>query len=199
MPEPYDNLGGILESAEDEKGAEEVFRQGMAADPKHMGGRFPLGRMMVKQGRLAEARELWNGRTSDEDRVRPQFISLLKRAENLKSATEALAKKPDDPDALVDMGLAVMDGESWVSDGRQERALVYFQKALKLKPNHARAQYGICKAHIETENFGAKKKKLDQELAKLKQLDPALAKELEEYRKNYGGELVADPRVNVNQ
>lgn len=79
LPRPYDLLGGILESAKDEKGAEEVFRQGMTADPKHMGGRFALGRMLVKQGRLAEARELWEGRTSDEDRTHPQFIELLKR------------------------------------------------------------------------------------------------------------------------
>jgi hypothetical protein len=53
LPRPYDALGGALESAKDEKGAEEVFRQGMAADPKHMGGRFTLGRMLVKQGRLS--------------------------------------------------------------------------------------------------------------------------------------------------
>src|ERR1700686_4146566 len=33
LPQPYDVLGGIRESAKDEKGAEELFRQGMAGDP----------------------------------------------------------------------------------------------------------------------------------------------------------------------
>jgi tetratricopeptide (TPR) repeat protein len=102
LPKPYEILGSILQSEKDEAGAEKVFRQGMAADPKHMGGRFPLGRLLVKQGRLAEARELWEGRTSDEDRTYPQFIELLKRAQNLKLATDALAKNPRSPDALID-------------------------------------------------------------------------------------------------
>jgi hypothetical protein len=60
---------------------------------------------------------------------------LLRRTENLKRATEALAQKPNDPDALVDMGLAVMDGESWVLNGRQKSAIVYFKKALEIRAN----------------------------------------------------------------
>jgi len=198
LPQPYDDLGGILESAKDEKGAEEVFRQGLAADPKHMGGRFALGRMLVKQGRLSEARELWEGRNSNEDRTYPQFIELLKRAENLKRATDGLAKNPNDPDALVDMGLAVMDGDSWVIDGRQKRALVYFNAALRLRPNFARAQYGIVKAFIQGVGPKDEKKIVDRELAKLRQLDPRLADELEEYRKKYVGGLIGTP-VKLDQ
>jgi hypothetical protein len=56
---------------------------------------------------------------------------LLKRAENLKRATDALAQRPNDPEALVDMGRAVMDGDSWMMDGRQERAVVYFGPAIR--------------------------------------------------------------------
>ena len=145
----YEPLGSLLEQAKDEKSAEEVFKQGLAADPNRMIGRFELGRMLVKQGRLVEARELWDGRTSDEDRTFPNFIVLLKRAENLKQATDALAQKPNDPEAIVAVGFAVMDGDSWVVDGRQERAMVHFRKALELKPGYAQAQYGICKAYIE--------------------------------------------------
>lgn len=194
LVQPYDDLGTILASAKDEKGAEEVFRQGMAADPNHMAGRFTLGRMMVKQGRLTEARQLWDGRTSDEDNTYPQFIELLRRAESLKRATDALAQKPNDPDALVDMGLAVMEGDHWVMDGRQKRALVYFRKALQLKPNFARAQYGICKAFIQGVDFAKDETKIvDEELAKLRQLDPALADELNAYRKQYVKGLIAAP------
>lgn len=199
LAKPYDILGGILESVKDEKGAEEVFRQGMAADPKHMGGRFTLGRMLVKQGRLSEARELWEGRTSDEDRTFPQFIELLKRAEGLKRATENLAKRPKDPDALIDMGLAVMEGDSWVVDNRQQRAIVYFKQALELKPDSTRAQYAICKAYIQiTDTFSKEKNILDEEMAKLRKLDPKLADELEQYRKTYKGAIVASP-VKIDQ
>lgn len=191
---PYDYLGSLLEFAKDEKGAEEVFRKGMAADPNHMAGRFFLGRMLVKQDRLSEARELWEGRTSDEDRTFPQFIELLKRAENLKRVTDSLAKNPKDPEALIDMGLAVMEGESWVVDGRQKRAIVYFKQALDLKPDNARAQYAICKGYIQiADTFTKEKKVLNEEMAKLRKLDPKLADELEEYRKNYHGAIITAP------
>jgi len=165
-----------------------------------MAGRFTLGRMMVKQGRLTEARQLWEGRTSDEDRTYPQFIELLKRAENLKRATDTLAKKPNDPNALVDMGLAVMDGDHWVVDGRQKRALVYFREALKIKSDFARAQYGICKAFIQGVDGSKDEKKIvDRELEKLRQLDSALAAEMDEYRKKYVSGLIADPSVKLDQ
>jgi tetratricopeptide (TPR) repeat protein len=199
LPQPYAALGSILAEANDEKGAEEVFRQGMAADPEHMGGRFELGRLLVKQGRLTEAREIWEGRTSDEDRTSPRFIELLTRAENLKRATDSLAKQPKDPDALIEMGLAVMDGDSWVVDGRQERAIVYFKQALALKPDSARAQYSICKAYVQiADTFSKENKVLNEELAKLRKLDAKLAGELEEYRKNYKGGIIASP-IKVDQ
>jgi tetratricopeptide (TPR) repeat protein len=195
----YEQLGSLLARAKDEKGAEEVFRQAMAADPKSMAGRFALGRLLVEQGRLKEARTLWEGRTSDVDRTFPNFITLLERAEKLKQATEALAQKPKDPDALLEMGLAVMEGDSWVVDRRQERAIVYFKKALEVKPNFAKAQYAICKAYIQIADVDAGKNKLlDGELAKLRRLDPKLADEMEEYRKNYSGGLQATP-FKVNQ
>jgi tetratricopeptide (TPR) repeat protein len=195
----YDHLGQILEAGKEEKSAEEVFRQGIAADPNHMSGRFALGRMLVKQGRLVEARELWDGRTSDVDNTMPKFIELLKRAENLKRATNALAQKPKDPAALVEMGLAVMEGDHWVVDGRQKRAIVYFKDALKLKRNYARAQYGIVKAYIQfADSTKSEKRTLDKELGKLRQLDAALAKELEEYRKNYVSGIVGTP-VKLDQ
>lgn len=195
----YDSLGQLFVNAKDEKKAEGIYRQGMVADPKHMSGRFQLGRLLVDQGKLVEARQLWEGRTSDVDRIGPSFINLLTRAENLKSATETLAAKPNDPDALVSMGLAVMDGESWIIDGRQERAIVYFRKALAIQPGHVKAQYNIVKALVQyMDVFGKDKKKLDREIAKLRQLDPTLAKEMEEYRKTYEGGLIEAP-VKTNQ
>jgi len=194
LPTSYEILGGILAYGNEEKEGEEIFRKGIAVDPKHMAGRFELGRLLVKQGRLSEARELWDGRTSDEDPVSPHFIDSLKRAEGLKQATDSLAKNPKDPEALIEMGMAVMEGESWVVDDRQKRAIVYFQRALKLQPDSARAQYGICKAYIQiADTFGKESAALDREMAKLKKLDPKLALEMEQYRKSYQGGLIGTP------
>lgn len=189
----YEELGEIFVADQPEE-AEAWFRTGMAADPRRMVGRFALGRMMVKQGRLKEARELWDGRTYDADRTHPQFIDLLKRAEKLQSVTDALAKKPNDPDALVDMGIAVMDGESWVVDGRQKRAVELFRKALAAKPDYSRAQYQIVKAYIQMAyTFKDENKNVDAELTKLRQLDPKLAAEMDQYRKEYQGGIRATP------
>jgi tetratricopeptide (TPR) repeat protein len=195
----YQSLGELLDQNKEPQKAEEVFKQGLAADPNRMNCRFALGRMLVQQGKLVEARELWNSRTSDVDNTHPNFIVLLERAEKLKRVTDALAQKPDDPEALVEMGLVVMEGESWVWDGRQERAMVYFQKALGLRPGYARAQYAICKGYIQIADLNPDKKKtLDLEMEKLKRLDMALFEELKEYRKNYVGGLRASP-VNVKK
>lgn len=196
----YAGLGELLARAKDEKGAEEVLNQAMGADPKRMAGRFELGRLMVKQGRLAEARRLWEGRTSDEDKTFPNFIHLLERAENLKRATDALAEKPDDPETLVAMGLAVMEGDSWVVDGRQERAIAYFRKALEIRPDYAKAQYAICKAYIQiADTFANKKPLVDEELKKLRRLDPKLADEMEEYRKSYAGGIRVAAPAKIDQ
>ena len=44
----YEPLADLLEQNNDLKGAEEVFRAGLAADPKKMNGRFAYGRLLVK-------------------------------------------------------------------------------------------------------------------------------------------------------
>ena len=190
----YDDLGDVLKEAKRPKDAEAVYRQGMLADPKKMAGRFALGRMLVEQGRLQEARELWNGRTSDEDSIRPSFIAVLTRAENMKRAKEAIIANPNDPDALVDMGLAVMDGDNWVIDDRQERAIDLFKKALDVKPDYPRAQLALVKAYVQlADKDPAANKTLDLELAKLRKLDPKLAAEMDQYRKEFQGGLIVEP------
>ena len=95
--------------------------------------------------------------------------------------------------------LSRMDGDSWVVDSRQKRAIVYFRKALELKPNYTKAQYNIVKAYVQiADTFSAEKKNVDRELVKLRRLDPALAREMEEYRKNYTGGLTGTP-IKYNQ
>ena len=127
--------------------------------------------------------------------MRPTFITQLQWAENLKRANDAVAKHPDDPVALVDLGYAVMEGAaSWVLNDRQERAIVHFKKALALKPDYARAQAGIVQAYIQIANILSEKNKLvDIELGKLRKLDPKLADEMVQYRKSYEGGIIAVP------
>jgi tetratricopeptide (TPR) repeat protein len=187
----YEPLGQLFVDAKDLTKAEDIYRQGMAIDPTHMSGRFQLGRLLVKQARLTEARQLWEGRTSDEDKRTPSFFTLLTRAENLKRAGDTLAVKPDDTNALLEMGLAVMDGDSWAIDGRQERAIVYFKKALAIQPGFVKAQYNIVKAMVQY--LAKDDKNLNYELMKLRQLDASLAKEMEEYRRTYEGASIASP------
>lgn len=190
--EVYKQLGMLLSVSEDQKGAEDVYRKAMELDPKKMASRFDLGRLLVEQGRLAEARSLWEGRTSDTDNTFPNFITLLERAEKLKQATEALEKKPNDSEALVQMGMMVMEGDSWVVDGRQERAIEYFRKALAIEPDFAKAQYAICMAYVQlADTYKDKNKNVDEELAKLRKFDTKLADEIAEYRKSYSGGLKA--------
>lgn len=189
----YDYLGIKLENIKkDEKAAEEVYRTAIEIDPKKMAGRFSLGRLLVKQGRLAEARKLWTERTSDEDRTFPNFNTVLKRAENLETAKQAYAKTPNDPEILLQLGVAIMDGDHWVVDGRWEKAIVYFKKVLEIKPGFAKAQYAICKAYVEMADvYKEKNKILDQELEKLKTLDSKMADDVVEYRRTYSGGLKA--------
>lgn len=192
----YKELGMYLSVSKDKKGAEEIYRKVMDIDPNKMVGRFDLGRLLVEEGRLKEAREVWNGRTSDKDNTFPNFINLLERAEKKKTAEDAFAKNPNDPESLLQMGLMVMEGESWVVDGRQEKAIVYFKKALEIKPDFAKAQYAICKAYVQmADTFKGKNKEADAEIAKLRKMDPKLADEITEYRKTYSGGLKAGPRT----
>ena len=193
-----ESLGMQLSVVGDKKEAEEVFRKAMEVDPEKMAGRFSLARLLVETGRLTEARQIWNDRKYDEKNTFPLVITLLERAEKKKAAADKLAASPDDPAVLVEMGFVEMDGESWSVDGRQKRAIVYFEKALKKKPDFAQAQYGICKAYVEIADMEKDMNKtLDLELEKLRKMDDKLAKEIEQYRKTYSGGLkVSSGSVN---
>lgn len=187
-----DKLGSAQEDVE-------AYRKAMEADPKHQAGRFQLGRLLVKQGNLAEARKLWEGRTSDEDNTYPNFIEVLERAENLQRAQKAIAETPHDPKALVQYGLAIMAGDAWVVDGRQEKALPYFKQALKLDPKNAEAHYSLGRCYVElADSPGSKdpaklKREANNELAILKQLNGDLASKLEDYIKHPPEGFVASP------
>lgn len=185
-----ENLGMLLSSEGEKKEAEEVFRKAMELDPQKMICRFSLGRLLVTEGRLVEARQVWNERKYDEKNTFPLFITLLERAEKKKTASDKLSASPNDTEALLEMGFVEMDGESWVVDGRQKRAIKYFEKALKIKPDLAKAQYGICKAYVQIADLEKNSSdNLNRELTKLRKMDAKLADEIEQYRKTFSGAL----------
>lgn len=190
----YDELGRLYVIQKNYSKAEEVFKKGISLDPNKMTGRFSLGRMLVKLGRIKEARQLWEGRTSDEDRVIPSFLTILERSEKLDLAKTKAEQKPNDPQANFDLGLTIMDGNSWMIDGRQKRALIYLKKALELKPDFVEAQYAIVIAHIQMMGFEKESAlELPKEIAKLRRMNSELAKKAEIYRKSYKGGITGSP------
>lgn len=177
---------------------EKEYREAMERDPRKMNGRFDLGRLLVEQGRLTEARVLWNERKDDSDTTYPNFITVLVRAEKLQAARKAFNATPNDPETILQMGYATMDGDSWVVDGRHEKAIVLFKKALKIKPDFAKAQFAICKAYVEiAAMFDGKDKVLDKEIAKLRKMDIKLADEIATYRESYSGGITGVPAVRL--
>lgn len=178
---------------------EKEYREAMELDPDKMVGRFDLGRLLVEQGRLAEARVLWEERKDDEDTTYPNFITVLVRAEKLQAAKKAHNATPNDPEKILQLGYATMEGDSWVVDGRHEKAIVLFKKALKIKPEFAKAQFAICKAYVEiAAMFDGKDKVLDKEIAKLRKMDAKLADEIVAYRESYSGGITGVP-VGISQ
>lgn len=191
----YSELGRVLESSGDEKGATDAYRKAIALDPNKSAGLFHLGRLLVKQNRLKEARELWEKRPPNaKDNSFPNFITVLERAEKQAAAKLTYERNSNDPDALLEMGFATMDGDHWVVDGRQEKAIVFFRKALELKPDFAKAQYAICMAYVQiADTYTRKNKELDEELTKLRNMDTGLADKIVEYRRTYEGGLKGVP------
>lgn len=184
----YPKLALALQLSGDEEGYSEVARKIMEDDPKKMDRRFDLGRSLVKQGKLKEARELWESRGEGKDNTFPNFITVLERAEKLKTATEAYNAKPENPDTLLAYGYAVMDGDHWVVDGRQKKAIVHFRKALEIRPDFTQAQYAICKAFVQiADTYRSANVELDKELSTLRKMDSKLAADIDEYRKTYKG------------
>jgi cytochrome c-type biogenesis protein CcmH/NrfG len=177
----------------------DAYTKAMEADPQHQAGRFQLGRFLVRQGKLGEARKLWEGRASDEDKVFPNFIEVLERAENLQRAEKAIAESPNDPKTLVQYGVAIMAGDDWVADGRQEKALPYFKQAIKLDPKNAEAHYALGRCYVElahsaiTKDPAKLKREARNEVTILKQLSRDLASKLEDYIKQPPGGIFGSP------
>ncbi len=184
----YQDLARALVSTDDIKGAEEILRKGLELD-KDKSTFYDLGRLLVKQGRLVEARELWKQKPNSEDNTFPNFETVLVRAEQFAAAKAALDKNPNDPEANVVFGTMTMEGDHWVIDGRQEKALVYFNKALSIKPDMVQAQYQKCRAYVQIAAHKSEDKlvrqNLDKAIEKLRSMDPKLADEIVEYRKTY--------------
>ena len=73
------------------------------------------------------------------------------------------------------------------------RAIVHFKKALELKPDYARAQYGIVKAYNEWNRSVRRNKNLRSRTGQTSKARSKTRRRNGEYRKKYQGELIAEP------
>jgi tetratricopeptide (TPR) repeat protein len=144
----------------------------------------------------------------NEQPIPPEVRSLMQSAiaahkQGKMDEAESIAKK-----ALAispeDRRIHIFPGYVYLEQNRGKDSSESFATAIKLDPTDkevhlVKAQYGIVKAFIELVSFAgyktsaAENKKVDLELAKLRNMDPQLADEMVQYRKTYTGGLIAVP------
>src|SRR5690606_5844793 len=90
----------------DVKAAEGIYRMFIETQPDDTSVRGDLGRLLVKQDRLDEARALWDENPIKDEQTFPNFITVLERAERLRDAKKAYEASPDDPEVILQMGIA---------------------------------------------------------------------------------------------
>ncbi len=124
--------------------AERLYRQVLAADPRHAGSLHLLGLIAEQLGRHEIAAELI-GKAIAVDAGIPVFHyhlasahhSLGRLGEAEASYRKAIALRPDYLEAHNNLGLALKD------QGRADEAAICFEKALALSPNLASIHYNL--------------------------------------------------------
>ncbi len=124
--------------------AERLYRQILAADPRHAGSLHLLGLIAEQLGRHQVAAELIGKAIAVDGRI-PVFhyhlasaqhsLGRLREAES--SYRKAIALRPDYLEAHNNLGLALKD------QGRPDEAAICFEKALALNPNLASVHYNL--------------------------------------------------------
>ncbi len=163
---------GLLKRDED---AIASYNKAIALNPSNSESFFHLCLLYIKLKDFTAAREKLNT-LKKLNSPNADIIKLyVERAEKLDRAEKAVRAKPDDPSAHLELGIATMEGDSWVWDGRHERAKKFFQEALRIKPDYAEAHFWLGFCYVELED----KESARRECETLKGMNNQLATKLE--------------------
>jgi tetratricopeptide (TPR) repeat protein len=137
-------LARACREAGDAAGAEEVLRRAVVAQPGQVVLLSALGRLLERQGRLAEAIECYQAARA----LRPHLgITLGRTLADAGRAVEGEAvcrdlvrRQPNNPEMHYALGnaLAKQGGQ-----GKLAEAVAAFQEAIRLKPDYANAHHNL--------------------------------------------------------
>jgi tetratricopeptide (TPR) repeat protein len=135
------NLGVVHIRQRNYRGAERIFRQGVAALPNEPKLRYYLGRCLsVYQGRFAEGMAEMERALELDPAYREARVTLadvLAAQGNQQGALEqyheVIRRSPKDPDGYLFLG------KYWLSKGEYDKAAAQFRRACELRPDHPEA------------------------------------------------------------
>ena len=170
----YSELGALYHLSNLNIEALRAYKRAIEINPQYGLAHLGLCRLYIDLKDFSAALQEYKTLVQLEDTNAPMVRVELERAARLEMAKEAVTKRPDDPVAQFELGLATMDGDSWVIDDRFKRAKSFFEEAIRLKPDYADAHFALGVCYVELlDKSGA-----NVELDKLKRLNPSLAKKL---------------------
>lgn len=156
------DLLGILRAQERrEPEAEKLFREVIQGDPKFAGAHIHLGLLYVQMGQPENAiPELQEGLRLAPDRKdvaqalvgiwREQARAAVSAGEDEKGLALLLQARKlvaENPDVQFDLGMVEL------RMGLNSDAITSFQKAIELRPEDAKAVYGLARAFMEHSQF----------------------------------------------
>jgi Flp pilus assembly protein TadD len=153
----------VEKGPESHAAARQYLEQALALQPQHTEARYYLGVLKLRGGDAAgAARELEQVIQAQPDRIdaRQNYAKALRQSGDVKNAavqettagelvrldarhsqlSNRVSLRPNDPEAHSDLG------EFYLQHGALPRAVREFERALALKPGHARAKAGLEKA-----------------------------------------------------
>jgi tetratricopeptide (TPR) repeat protein len=170
----YSELGAVYHLSNLNIEALTAYKRAIEINPQYALAHLGLCRLYIDLKDFSAALQEYQTLVKLEDSNAPMVRIELKRSARLEMAKEAVTKRPADPVAQFELGLATMDGDSWVIDDRFKRAKSFFEEAIRLKPDYPEAHFALGVSYVELLD----KKSANLELDELKRLNPSLAKKL---------------------
>ncbi len=187
----HNNLGAALVFQERYAEAEVEFKAALRLQPTLTGATANLGAVYGRQGRYEEAVRLLRQAYAEK----PDFPDLRanlgqalrgrgaevgragRAADAIALFREAMAVWPDDPDTLSFLGQALLQ------QGKAEEAAGALRRSVTLSPKVAATRFWLARAYVVLGD----RERADAELAALKALNPAMAKEFEKAHRSAPG------------